>query len=314
MLYLTTRDNKNAHTAHKTLCTDYALDGGMFVPYKLPKLDDAQLNDTVCGSFGDVIARILNLFFSVRLSGWGVDLQIGRNPVSLVSMNRKIVVAELWKNPGAGIDHLIESLYNCVAVNEGHSEKPTIWARTAIRIAILFGLYAQISGDVEENPAIDISVNMQDITELTAAYYARAMGLPIGKIICCCDAGDSFWDLLHAGGFNTRNTQSPQLKAAEVLACESLGHIQSQYLASVADRRGTYTLSEEDFAILSQDIYPVAISSDRVDSVISSVRRSSGYSIDPTAAIAYGGLQDYRAQTGESCVTLILSQYTPDNV
>ena len=314
MLYLTTRDNKNAYTAHKTLCTDIAPDGGFYTPYKLPCLDRLQLDSLAQGTFGDAIAKILNLFFSIRLTGWDIDLQIGRAPIRITKLPRKIMIAELWRNPGSGMEYLIDALYRCVATNEEHSEKPTIWARTVIRIAILFGVYTQIMREESEDLLMDISVNMQDITELLSAWYARAIGLPLGQIVCCCDTGDAFWDLLHGGVLSTRAINDPQLAGAEILAYQTLGHSQSQHLASVINARGTFTISEEDHKAFSSGIYPVAVSLDRAGSVSSNIRRSAGYSIDPSAAITYGGLQDYRAQTGESCLTILLSQSAPDNI
>lgn len=313
MLYLTTRDDKNAYTAHKTLCADNAPNGGLFIPYKLPVLDKSQLDSIAQDTFGEAVSQILNLFFTVRLTGWDVDLRIGRSPISFTAMNRKIIIAELWKNPGSGIEYLITELYRCVALSSEHSLKPTIWSRVAIRIAILFGLYGQIRQNGHQDTTIDISVNMQDVTEFISAWYARAMGLPIGQIICCCDAGDAFWDLLHGGVLSTKNISGTHLAAAEMLICETLGHSQAQYLASVAGRQGAFAVSEEDYTMFSEGIYPTAVGPDRADSVISSIRRSVGYSIDSSAAITYGGLQDYRAQTGESCLTILLSQFAPYN-
>lgn len=313
MLYLTTRDNKNAYTAHKTLCADIAPDGGLYVPYKLPFLEKSQLGSIMQGSFGETVAQILNLFFAVRLTGWDIDFRIGRAPISVTMINRKIAIAELWKNPGAGAEFLIDELYRCVATNKEHSAKPTMWARTVIRIAILFGLYGQIKPEDCDGTAIDISVNMQDVTELLSAWYARAIGLPIGQIICCCDTGDAFWDMLHSGVLNTKTVGDTHLACAELLIRETLGDSQAQQLVSVIGKRGTFAVSEEDHRVLSAGIYPVAVGPGRADSVRSSVRRSAGYSIDQCAAITYGGLQDYRAQTGESCLTMLLSQSAPDD-
>lgn len=313
MLYLTTRDNKNAYTAHKTLCTDIASDGGLYAPYKLPVFEKSQLDSIAQGTFGEAVAQILNLFFAVRLTGWDVDLKIGRTPIRIVSLNRKIIVAELWRNPGSGMDYLINELYRSIAINGEHSPKATIWARTVIRVAVLFGLYAQIKQEGCDDAPVDISVNLQDVTELLAAWYARAIGLPIGQIICCCDTGDAFWDLLHGGVLNTRGVDDLQLSGAELLIYESLGHLQAQNLVSAMNSRGTFTLSEEDHKVFSAGVYPVAVGSDRADSVCSSLCRSAGYSIDLSAAVTYGGLQDYRAQTGESCLTILLSQNAPNN-
>ena len=314
MLYLTTRDGKYAYTAHKTLCSDVSPDGGIYIPYKLPDIEKNQMQAMLKKPFSDVVAQVLNMFFSAPLDARDIELRIGRTPLQLIQMNRKIAIAELWRNPGSGVEHIIEELYQSFAVNPEHSKRPTMWARVIIRIAILFGICAQLRQDGNEDEFIDISVNMQDITEFISAWYARAIGLPLGQIICCCDAGDGLWDILHGSSLNTRNINDSQLTVAELLTCETLGHEQAQRLISVASRKGTFSLSEEEHAQFAKGIYPVAIGPDRSDTVISSVRSSTGYIIDSSAAITYGGLQDYRAQTGESCLTILLAQFAPENI
>ena len=36
MLYVTTRNKTDAHTAHKTLTSDRGADGGLYVPFQIP--------------------------------------------------------------------------------------------------------------------------------------------------------------------------------------------------------------------------------------------------------------------------------------
>ena len=44
MLYVTTRNKSDAHTAHNTLIQDRGPEGGLFVPFQLPKLSPEEIH------------------------------------------------------------------------------------------------------------------------------------------------------------------------------------------------------------------------------------------------------------------------------
>ena len=76
---------------------------------------------------------------------------------------------------------------------------------------------------------------------------------------------------------------------------------------------GTSSFVEETSSTVSQPTYTssVVVGESRVPDVINSVNRSCGYAISKDAAFTFGGLQDYRARTGASCETLLLSMEKP---
>ena len=73
----------------------------------------------------------------------------------------------------------------------------------------------------------------------------------------------------------------------------------------------TYALSTAQGQMLRLGMYPAVISWSRRESIISALYRSSAYIVDPGSAMAYGGLQDYRATEGESRPALILTERSP---
>ena len=81
MLYVTTRGKYDAFTAARTMNLDRGPDGGLFIPFRLPQLTRDEIIALGSKTFGQNVADILNLFFSTRLSGWDVDMTIGRSPV-----------------------------------------------------------------------------------------------------------------------------------------------------------------------------------------------------------------------------------------
>ena len=100
MLYLSTRSKTDSFTAFRALNEDRAPDGGFFVPFRLPVYDSAKIQQLGELSFGDAVAFILNEFFSLDISAWDVDCAIGKVSVKIISTPHRVLLAQLWDNPG----------------------------------------------------------------------------------------------------------------------------------------------------------------------------------------------------------------------
>ena len=61
----------------------------------------------------------------------------------------------------------------------------------------------------------------------------------------------------------------------------------------------------------AEGFFAAVISKKRMESIIPNVYKTSGALLGPESALAYGGLQDYRAITGESRPALILTEKSP---
>ncbi len=316
MLYVSTRDKTCSFTAYRVLHEDRAPDGGLFVPFRIPTFTKEEIYALKENGFGGAVAQVLNLFFSSGITGWDVDFAAGRNPFRLKTMPHRLLVGELWHNPGSCYAYIERNIYNKLCGT--NVEKPTDWARIAIRIAVLFGLYGELSREGINSP--DIAVISGDFSMPVATWYARKMGLPLGRIICGCNENSGIWDLLHRGEYNTGaaviHTDFPELDypcpiSAERLIYGTLGIDEALRYAQICSNGGVYDLDEESLLRLNDGFFVGVVSGKRIRSVISSVYRSNGYIIDPYTSAAYGGLQDYRSGTGESCGTLLLADDSP---
>lgn len=312
MLYITTRDNNDAYTAHRTLMADCAPDGGCFVPFQLPYYEANEIALLKEKTFSQTVAEFLNTFFSAGLTALDVDFAIGKIVSKLIPMNHKIVIAELWHNPDGKYSYIEECLYKLM-VNCQTNVKPSAWAKTAVRIAILFGLYGQMlrSGLFSGDQCIDISVSADDFSVPMTLWYARKMGLPIGSIICVCVNNGSLWDLIHRGVFNPAEVSDTLLLSVEQLIHACLGFDEVRRFQEVCRSKRSYTLNEEQLAALNIGLFCAVAGDKRWESITNSVFRSNSYIIDPQTALSYGGLQDYRAKTGGSRTTLLLAENTP---
>ena len=205
-----------------------------------------------------------------------------------------MIIAESFSNSAGAYRYLVKSLYNLMTDGKSEGKIPEGWAYIGIRIALLFGVFAEVKNQFR---TFDVAVD-DDFADLTAVCYARDMGLPIRLIVCTSVDDSLVWDLLNKGSCTvTKNGYFENF----VYHC----------FGAVSD---TLTLDEEQLSELNEKIYAVVVSADRAASVTTNMYRSNGYVLSPDAALAYGGLQDYRSATGVSNDTLILAKVKPEPV
>lgn len=313
MLYITTRDRNEVFTAPISLQQDRAKDGGLFVPFHFPEYDEDDIAALKEKSFGQIVAQIMNLFFSARITGWDVEFRIGRSPVRHVTAGRRILVAETWNNPDSEYAYLVSSLYDLIIGNAAENRTPTEWFRIAARVSTLFGLFGELmrSEPIDRAHPVDVAVAADDLSSAVSVMYARQMGLPIGNIICSCSETSAAWDLIRRGELNTgvlagtENTLSNGLERLiqSALGCKSV--LEYQKCASTG---GIFTLSTSALSALNSGVFAAVVGKARVDSVTASVYRTNAYTLGRDTALAYGGLQDYRAIVGEGRLALLLSE------
>jgi len=309
MLYLTTRNKHDAYTAHRTLLTDTAPDGGLYMPFRMVTLDRRQLLDLADKTFGQCVAETLNRFYSCQLTGWDVDFCIGRYPVKNVDISHRIVIAETWHNQSWDYRSAEQALARKIS-GSAATEKPSAWLQIAIRIAFLAGIFAELMRQNVTDPErpIDVAVPAGDFSIPMSVWYARYMGLPIANIICGCSDNSAVWDLLHLGTLKIDGNMPQHL---EQLVCETLGHNEACRFSELCQKGGVYSLLPVDAEKLRKGMFAAVVSGDRVSSVISNVQRTSNYILGPVSALGYGGMQDYRAKTGESRPVLLLAERSP---
>lgn len=306
MLYVSTRNNTDSFTAHWALHGERTSEGGMYVPFQLPNLDSQQIAKLTELSFSETVAQILNLFFSVKLTGWDVEFSIGRYPVKLITMNHRVVVAEIWHNPGFSIDYALNHLYSRLCGVEHCKGKPSAWASIAIYIAVLFGIYVELNRSGIS--VSDIVIPSEDSSASVAALYARSMGLPLGSIIVGCKDSDPVWDLVQKGTLNTNSFQSAFV---EQLIYHKLGSKQVQLCIQSCAQRGTYQFTQDQLKELNKGLHAIVAGDNRINAVITSAYRSNASFFSPRTALSFGCLQDYRSHTGESRSTMLLADSSP---
>lgn len=313
MLYITTRNTRDAFTAQHALRENRGQDGGLYLPFRAPSFTAENLEEFSAMPFGQRIAEVLNRQFRTKLTAWDVDFCIGRNPVRLVPLGHRIQVAELWHNPGCSYAHMAQEL-----AEQLFNGKNSGWLEIALRIAVLFGIYGELRILGAENA--DISVISGDFSAPISAYYARQWGLPVGNIVCCCNENSELWNLLCHGLLHTDAmsipTVIPEADAAlpdhlERLIFEAGGVAEVERYLEASRRGGAYIPNDAVLTKMSKGLHVSVVSSQRLAQTISSVFRTHNYVLAPGTALTYAGLMDYRAKKGQTGNAVILAEKSP---
>ena len=312
MRYMTTRTSKDSYTALQALNDNIAPDGGLFIPWQLPNFDYEQLSTLADEGFCGAVANVLNQLLGTDINAWDVGFSVGRTPIKFSGIGRRVLVAEAWHNPGLSYSYAVSGI-NGRIMNDRNAPVSS-WTAVAIGIAYIFGMYAELlkSDSFEHTNLLDFCVSDGNFILPAAAMYARQMGLPIGKIIISSASSSAVWDLINRGQMGTSLLQQTQKVAMERLVCGVFGHEQVPSYVAACQRHGVYSVPEESLDVLPQIMFGAVVGSDRTHSIITNVLKSFNYKLSDDTAVCYGGVQDYRAKTGQGRLALIFGTCKPE--
>ena len=322
MLYVTTRLDRDAYTAHRALTESRAPDGGFFTPMQLPVFSHKEIAQLGEKPFSRNVAEIVNLFFGSELDSWAIEFAIGRYPVKTVSVSGRTTIAETWHNPTWRFERLAKGVEKAIRQSDDISQTPTDWLMIASRIAVLFGLFGELihDGAVSRDEPMDLVVPCGNFAPVMAAWYAKQWGLPISTILVCCNENAAAWNLLHKGELRTDatlfNTDTPACdhvvpQDLERLIHAALGIREKERFLDCCTNKENYYLEKPQFDKLRAGISVSVVSGRRMESTIKTLYLTDGYISDPYTALCYSGLIDYRSRTGERRNALILSEESP---
>lgn len=320
MLYVTTRNNSDVYTAQRTLSQNRSADGGLFLPFHSPVFSETDIAALKEKNFNSCVAELLNKMFGCKLTGWDMDFTIGRYPVRVRQLRHRILMGECWHNPEWDFARLLRLVRQRIGAVE--EECSGSWVEIAIRIAVLFGIYAELLREEVLLPGdkMDVSAVSCELAGPVSAMYARSWGLPIGNIIICCNENSELWNLICHGQFRTDMVSIPTATPlADVTlpanlermlhACGGMEEVE-RYLRSCRSGR-MYVPSDAALRKLRDGLFVSVISGHRMAGMLPSVYATHGYLLSPYTALAYGGLLDYRAKTGQLRHGLVLADRNP---
>lgn len=322
MLYVTTRNNVDVFTAQRTLTLRRGSDGGLFMPYRIPVFSQDEIQGLTENCFNANLANTLNRLFGSHLTSYDIDLAMGRQSVRLSQLGQKIIIGECWHNTDWHIQRLIHDLSVLVLGKKDIEPEQKGWTQIGIRISILVGIFGELirEGLADPENTVDIAQVSGDFSGPMAAWYARKMGLPIGNIICCCNENAVLWDFICHGVLHTDGVAiKTAVDEANVVTPEYLEHLISLYGGTAEIEHyvqsmhhgSNYYIEDAMLNRLRQGLYVTVSSEKRIFNTIPSAFSTHHYVLSAAGALAYAGLQDYRARSGSTKMSLIMTDKSP---
>jgi threonine synthase len=175
--------------------------------------------------------------------------------------------------------------------------------------------------EITEGEKINVVVPTGNFGNILAAYYAKAMGVPIDKLICASNDNKVLYDFFQTGVYNRNRefilTSSPSM---DILISSNLERLIFQMTGRDADKtldlmkslsaKGEYGITE-DMKTVMDDFIGGYASEQETAETIQNLYEKTGYVIDTHTAVATSVFNNYVSKTNDKKKTIIASTASP---
>ena len=173
------------------------------------------------------------------------------------------------------------------------------WGRLVPQIVYYFAAYARLlnAGRIALGDEVDFCVPTGNFGDILAGYYAKRMGLPVGRLVCASNQNNVLTDFLRTGVYTARRefykTSSPSM---DILVSSNLERLLYHVTGSDAEvaermaelsRTGSYTVRPETLAAIQQDFGCGWAGEKEVAAEIRTRWERDGYLCDTHTAVAF---------------------------
>ena len=198
------------------------------------------------------------------------------------------------------------------------------WGRLVPQIVYYFAAYAQLlkAGRITFGDEVDFCVPTGNFGDILAGYYAKRMGLPVGKLVCASNENNVLTDFLTTGTYTAKReffkTTSPSM---DILVSSNLERL----LYSVTDEdsekvtewmqqlntEGVYNVGEKIHKKITSAFFGAWVDEQETAETIRRVYNDSKYLLDPHTAVAWRACEKYRLVTSDDRYAVVVSTASP---
>ncbi|MCI8714879.1 MAG: threonine synthase [Oscillospiraceae bacterium] len=197
------------------------------------------------------------------------------------------------------------------------------WGRILPQIVYYISAYCDLlnAKEIKLGQKVNYCVPTGNFGNILACYYAKRMGLPVGKLICASNRNDVLTDFIRTGVYDRNRpfhtTMSPSM---DILISSNLERLifdlsggDDELVRSYMDqlaRTGRYEIGGEMKERLQELFYGGFCGEEDTAASIGMLYQY-GYLIDPHTAVAAKVLTDYRHETGDKTPAIFVSTASP---
>ncbi|MGM9969257.1 MAG: threonine synthase [Anaeroplasma sp.] len=178
-------------------------------------------------------------------------------------------------------------------------------------------IYLVKNNYIKDGEYINFDVPTGNFGNIFAGFYAKKLGLPIKNLICASNKNKVLTDFFMNGQYNKNRpfykTNSPSM---DILISSNLerfiyygtneNDIKTKELMNSLVENGYY-----DFKNPFDCFYAYSCDENKTLKTIKNVYENYGYLIDPHTAVAYSAYQEYKNETKDDSITIIVSTASP---
>ena len=197
------------------------------------------------------------------------------------------------------------------------------WGRILPQIVYYISAYCDLleAGEIQLGETVNYCVPTGNFGNILACYYARKMGLPVGKLICASNRNDVLTEFIRAGVYDRNRpfhtTMSPSM---DILISSNLERLlfdlsggDDALVRSYMERlreTGRYEIGGEMLSQLQSLFYGGCCGEEDTSATIAGLWQD-GYLVDTHTAVAAKVLADYRRETGDEGPAVFASTASP---
>ena len=198
------------------------------------------------------------------------------------------------------------------------------WGRILPQVVYYASAYCDLlrDGELSFGEPVHFCVPTGNFGDILAAWYARHMGLPVGKLLCASNRNNVLTDFLRTGVYDRNRpfytTTSPSM---DILVSSNLErllyHLSGEDDGLVREKmdalakEGRYQVPEGILSALRETFWGGFCGEDRSAAAIARYYRAFGYLIDPHTSVAADVLDQYRRETGDRTKAVFVSTASP---
>lgn len=198
------------------------------------------------------------------------------------------------------------------------------WGRLLPQIVYYFSAYADLlkAGGIRCGEAVNFAVPTGNFGNILAGYYAKLMGLPVGRLVCAANANNVLADFFRTGVYDRRRafhkTLSPSM---DILVSSNLErllyHVTGGDAAVVRDwmdrlsAEGVYDIGGAPLRLIQETFWSGWADDRDTAATISQIYNETKYLLDPHTAVAWRVYEDYRRVSGDGAPVVIVSTASP---
>ncbi len=196
------------------------------------------------------------------------------------------------------------------------------WGRLAPQIVYYISAYCDLinAGKCKFGDPFNVCVPTGNFGNIFAAYLAKRMGLPVGKLICASNSNNILTDFLSTGVYDRNRsfylTMSPSM---DILISSNLERLlwsvtgaekTASYMKQLSET-GKYAVDANTLAAIQNDFVGYFATEEATAQTVLQFWKDQNYLADPHTAVALYAAQTYVKESGDSAPMVVDSTASP---